>query len=83
MKAKSYVLALTLGMLAAWPAHAFPYWNNGTYASRYRAVPQTTSPAKVRGAAAVALPNKGQATPQLAVNERPWGPARPYAVHSR
>jgi hypothetical protein len=83
MKAKSFVLALILGTLAAVPAHAFPYWNNATYASRYRPAPQTPSPAKVQAAATAASPYKTQRSSELAVNERPWGPPKPYAVHSR
>jgi hypothetical protein len=81
MKAKSFVLALILGTLAAVPAHAFPYWNSATYASRYRPVQKTPSPAKATAAAT--SPYKANGYSQFAVNERPWGPPKPYAVHSR
>jgi hypothetical protein len=36
MKTKSLMAALVVGMLATLPAHAFPYFNRGTYASRFR-----------------------------------------------
>jgi hypothetical protein len=65
------------------PAHAFPYWNNATYASRHRSVQQTPAPAKLPSASTSTSPYKGQRYSQLVVNERPWGPPKPYAVHSR
>ena len=36
MPVKGLVFAAVLGALASLPAQGFPYWNNATYAARFR-----------------------------------------------
>lgn len=74
LKSKILVVAAVLGALASLPAHAFGTWNNATYAARYRPVTPTFQVAVVKSSSSQRAAG--------ATAQRPWGPARPCAVHS-
>ena len=43
MRLSSLTMAVAVGMLSAMSASAFGYWNNATYASRYRVDAQSSA----------------------------------------
>jgi|HubBroStandDraft_1064217.scaffolds.fasta_scaffold315731_1 hypothetical protein len=86
MKANALIVTLTLGVLAALPAHGFGYWNSATYASRFRPAPPAASQAKSPfqiGVVALQTPGtKADTKVPGATAAHPWGQPKPYATHS-
>jgi hypothetical protein len=82
MKTKGLIIAAVLGTLATLPAHGFGYWNNATYASRFRPDPKPAQPAFQ--IAVVAMSQDGTAIngARSATVAHKFGAPKPYATHS-
>ncbi len=77
MHVKGLVFAAVLGALGVVPAHGFPYWNNATYAARFR---PAQAPAPEFQIGVLASPRS--AATAAAPESHPWGPPRPCAARS-
>jgi hypothetical protein len=92
MKTKSLIAVAFFGTLAVLPAHGFGYWNNATYASRYRPAPEAQAKPEFQVAVMATLPGQtpaqAEARPtttsgKTADASHPFGPPKPYASHGR
>jgi hypothetical protein len=81
MKTKSLIIAVMLGALASTSAHAFGYWNNATYASRFRPAPETQTQAKPEVQVAV-LASADAKSAKSVKNDHRFGPPKPYETRS-
>jgi hypothetical protein len=86
MKLNSLIVAAALGMLSALPASAFGFWNNATYASRFRPDPQpVVNQAKPEVQVAVMATSQasaGDTSKQKARGQRVWCQRSWCASHS-
>jgi hypothetical protein len=86
MTTKGLIIAAVLGGIATLPAHGFGYWNNATYASRFRPDPQPAQPA-FQIAVVATSPSQGTDTKTAnsgtsATTTNKFGPPKPYSTHS-